>query len=191
MAKEVTLASTLPSVPMAKAVAVAQLVAAGDTVTEACKKHQITVAGYRAALRREPILQEMNDEALSVRNEIYNDMLVNIDLYHSDSKMAAVVSKNIQWVLERNEPEKFGQRLVVDPNNEASKLLAEALNKAIDRIPGAAPVRELITDVAFVEVPKKTPPVNLGETGGAKGLGDALQPVDQSALAQLRALGLI
>jgi hypothetical protein len=177
---------------MAKAVAVAQLVAAGDTVTEACKKHAITVAGYRAALRREPILQEMNDEALSVRNEIYNDMLVNIDLYHSDSKMAAVVSKNIQWVLERNEPEKFGQRLVVDPNNEASKLLAEALNKAIDRIPGAAaPARELITDVTFVDVPKKTPPVNLGGTGGESLGGGAPQPVDQSSLAQLRALGLI
>lgn len=191
MAKEVTLASTLPSVPMARAVAVAQLVAAGDTVTEACKKHAITVAGYRAALKREPILQEMNDEALSVRNEIYNDMLVNIDLYHSDSKMAAVVSKNIQWVLERNEPEKFAARNVVDPNNEVSKLLAEALNRAMDRIPSASPSRELITDVTFVDVSKKTPPVNLGGTGSESLGGGTPQPVDQAALAQLRALGLI
>ena len=172
---------------MAKAIAVIQAVANGDTVHQACRLHGITVAAYRACLKREPELQAMNDEALSVRNEILNDMLINIDLHQSDSKMAAVVSKNIQWVLERNEPEKFAARNVIDPNNEASRLLAEALNKAIDRIPGSLPIAPTITDVSFVDAPKKTPP---GTPGGE--VWEEEQPsVSQTTLDQLRELGFI
>ncbi len=178
---------------MAKAVAVVQLVAAGQTVNEACKLNFITVAGYRALLKAEPMLQAMNDEALSVRNEIFNDMLINIDKHHSDSKMAAVISKNIQWVLERNEPEKFAARLIVDPNNEATKLLAEALNKAIDRVPQAPGAKiPLISDATFETVePKKRPPV--GGTDGQLVLGEIREaaPATLTPLDQLKALGFV
>lgn len=173
---------------MARAIAVVQLVGAGHTVTEACKAHGIAVASYRALLKTEPMLQAMNDEALSVRNEIYNDMLINIDKHQSDSKMAAVISKNIQWVLERNEPEKFAARNVVDPNNEATKLLAEALRMAVTRIPQApgAPLPQ-ITDVTFEEVrPKKRPPT-LGVPAAEAGRREDTL----SSLEQLKALGFV
>jgi len=154
MAKELTLASYLPTVPMAKAIDVIKLVSEGNTVTKACQMAYINTAGLRAACKKEPMLQEMLNEALSARNEYLNDMLINIDELHSDAKMAAVVSKNIQWVLERNEPEKFAGR-TVDPNNENTRLLAEALNKAMDRVPlapGASIPQQSITDVSFVDV---------------------------------------
>jgi len=175
---------------MAKAVSVIHQVAAGLTVSEACKKTYISVAQYRSALKKEPMLQAMNDEAIQVRNEILNDMLINIDLHQSEAKMAAVISKNIQWVLERNEPEKFAARNVVDPNNEATKLLAEALNKAIERVP-LQPGSTLpkFTDVTFEMVGKETPPVS-GEVAGGASLGEGAAPI-LTPYEQLKAAGFV
>lgn len=187
----VTLASTLPSVTMSKAVSVVHLVAAGETVTQACKLNFITVTGFRAACKREPDLQTMLDEAMAIRNDTLNDMLINIHLTHSDARMASVVSKNIQWVLERSEPEKFGARLTLNTENESSRLLAEALNEAIKRVPLPRQNGQTITDVTFVDAPKETPPVwgpaapSLGSTDRQ---GDAPR---LATLDELKALGLI
>lgn len=139
---------------MAKAVDVVTLVAAGETVREACKRAYISATGFNVLVKKEPRLQEMLQEALRFRNEMLADMLVNIDKEVADPRMAGVVSKNIQWVLERNEPDKYGAKLTLQGGGDAaSKLLAEALNKAIDRIP-PSPMSALptITDVTFTEV---------------------------------------
>lgn len=144
---------------MAKAVAVIQMVAEGETVHLACELQFISVASFRSGLKKEVALQEMLDEALRYRNDTLSDMLVNIDKHHSDARMASVISKNIQWVLERNEPEKFGARVTIHGGTEASAALAEALNKAIDRIPVPRGTLVLdnprVTDVTFVDATPK------------------------------------
>lgn len=192
MSNEVaTLASTLPTVTMGKALSVIQKIAEGETVAQACKLNFISVVSFRAAVKREPMLQPMLDEALAVRNDMLNDMLVNIDLHQSDARMASVVSKNIQWVLERAEPEKFGARLTVNTENEASRLLAEALNEAMKRIPLPRNSAPPVTDVTFVDVEKKTPPATWGEpTAQSLGGNVTVQP-KLASLDELKALGLI
>lgn len=151
-----SLASTTPTVDMSRATAVIHLVAEGHTVREACKTHWITPVQLRKLCREEPLLQKMLDEALQLRNEALADMLVNIDQHQADAKMASVVSKNIQWVLERNEPQKFGARLTITQDGEASKALARALNMAIERIPLPTSAAPAITDASF-EIVEPTP----------------------------------
>lgn len=137
MANELTLASLYPAVTQAHVMNVLKLMTEGETLGSACKKLALKPAQIRAAIRKDVVLQELHADALSQRNEMLNDMLVHIDDYQSDSRMASVVSKNIMWVLERNEPEKFGDRTAMsNANDEATKALARALDKALDRIPG-------------------------------------------------------
>lgn len=139
---------------MAKAVAVVQLLATGETLRKACKEHHINVAAFRALVAQEPQLKAMYDEAVEIGNDMLADMLVNIDSECADARMAGVLSKNIQWLLERRQADKFGARVTVQTSNEASKLLAEALNKAIDRIPAvpSLPPPPTVTDVSYVDV---------------------------------------
>lgn len=156
--------------------AVVHLVANGETVTKACEASFIAVSSFKAMLRKEPHLQAMLDEALQMRNDILVDMLINIDKTYSDPKMAAVISKNVQWMLERNEPEKYGQRLTLDHNNQQSKVLAEALAAAVLRIPKPREDVPMITDVTFETVEKNPAP---------------LPAPEGVTLDQLRALGLL
>lgn len=182
---------------MAKALTVVQLVAAGETVHQACEKAFVTVAAFRAAVKREPLLQPMLEEAMEIRNSIMNDMLVNIDKHVPDAKMASVISKNIQWVLERNDPQKFGARVTLEGGNEASKLLALALTESIKRIPMPVEIRPTFTDVSFETVDRKAPPTlgllaaqDGGDTlkGGTPPPAATQKPV---TLDELKALGLV
>lgn len=192
MTKEIaSLASTLPSVPMAVAIAIIQDVATGLTVSKACKNRRMLVPSFRALLKKEPELQAMLDEALKARDDALNDMLINIDEHHSEAKMAAVVSKNIQWVLERSDPTRFAARLTLQSDNEVSRNLAEALNKAMERIPALPQSRPAITDVTFEMVPDKVAaPLGAAPLQVREEQTVASTPQD-AAMEELRRLGLI
>lgn len=171
---------------MGVALAIIQDVATGLTVSKACRQRVMTVVAFRALLKKEPDLQAMLDEALKARDDALNDMLIDIDEHQSDSKMAAVVSKNIQWVLERSDPTRFAARLTLQSDNEVSRNLAEALNKAMERIPTLPQNLPTITDVTFEPVPDKV----------AAPLGAAPQGVigrtpQDAALEELKRLGFI
>lgn len=189
MAKEIaTLASTLPSVPMAVALAIIQDVSTGLTVSKACKNRRLTVVAFRALIKKEPDLQPMLDEALKARDDALNDMLINIDEEHSDSKMAAVVSKNIQWVLERSDPARFAARVTLQTDNEVSRNLAEALNKAMERIPSLPQNLQRITDVTFEPAPDKVAAPSIGETAP---LVRETTVSEDTSYAELRRLGFL
>jgi len=171
---------------MALALAVIQDVATGKTVSRACRDRALAVPAFRALIKKEPDLQPMLDEALKSRDDALNDMLINIDQEHSDSKMAAVVSKNIQWVLERSDPARFAARVTLQTDNEVSRNLAEALNKAMERIPALPQRLQQITDVTFEPVPDK-----VAAPLGAAPLGGEAARSEDASLAELRRLGFL
>lgn len=158
MANDVTLASLYPAVTQAHVLNVFKLMTEGETLVSACKKLALKPVQIRTAIKNSPLLIAMYEEVVAQRNDTLNDMLVNIDEYQSDARMAGVVSKNIQWVLERDDPAKFaGRGAASDINAEATKALAEALNKAMDRVPmptSKAPVIQngKVIDVEVVPV---------------------------------------
>lgn len=180
-----TISSTLPSVTTPKIVAVIHEIGEGVTVAQACQNQFIKVATFYNAVKRDNEVATMFAEALEVGNDVLADMLINIDKHHSDARMAGVISKNIQWVLERRAPKKFGQRVTIENGDSiASKSLAEALNKALDRIPMPANYRP--GDSAIDITPKETaPPFPVAPKFREE------TPLVGTTEAELRALGLL
>lgn len=185
-----SIGSTLPSVKYPVWLAVLQEIANGETPKRACEIHDTTLAALRYHLKQDEELKAMFDDALATGNDALADMLINIDQVHSAPAMAGVISKNIQWYLERRDPTKFGARVQVDMNNNATQKLIGALDAAIARIPMAsAPVIEakMITDVEVLEIVNPLPP-------GAQAKKEAVPastPPQDVPLADLRLLGLL
>lgn len=193
VSKELTLATYFPAVPYAKALDVIGHVAEGDTVTKACAALFITVASFRSACKKEPILQALLEEAMEVHDDLLADLLVNIDSDpngSSDAKMANVRSSNIRFILERRRPAKYGKTAQdANPLDETNRQLAEALNKAMDRMTDLADARrpKTITDVTFVDAPhKEAAPVK-----APQGVWEETQVITQSPLEGLERLRLL
>lgn len=154
-----SIGSTLPSVKFPIMIAIVHLIADGMAPHQACKEQGTTLAAFKHALSIEPDLKTLFDEALETGSEVLADMLLHIDREHSDPRFARIISDNIKWLLERRKPDKYGQRVQVSMENNATKTMMEILDKAIERIPLArAPVGSRFVDVSFEEVDKKTPP---------------------------------
>lgn len=151
-----SIGSTLPSVKYPILLAVLQAIADGDTPSKACKTNGLTLAALKYHLQNDDELRVLFDDALEVGSDALADLLVDIDTVHSNPAMAALISKNIQWVLERRKPDKFGARVQVSMENNVTKTLLGALDAAIHRIPMASPPRvPTIVDVEFEDVPDK------------------------------------
>ncbi len=71
---------------------------------------------------------------MSMAHDAMADALINIDNHEihgqSDPKMAAVVSKNIQWVLERRDAKRYGQRVEHNHTVSADRIITSALELA-------------------------------------------------------------
>lgn len=151
-----SIGSTLPSVKYPILLAVLQAIADGDTPSKACKTNGLTLAALKYHLQNDDELRVLFDDALEVGSDALADLLVDIDTVHSNPAMAALISKNIQWVLERRKPDKFGARVQVSMENNVTKTLLGALDAAIHRIPMASPPRvATIVDVEFEDVGQK------------------------------------
>lgn len=188
---EVSIATYMPAVTFAKALDVIKLVSEGETVLAACETIYIAVQQFRAACKREPALQTMLAEAEETRDDILADMLVDEAKLPSEPKMAAIISANIKFLIERRRPMKYGKvPEAINPDSDQNRLLAEALRAAIDRIPTPPQVLPAITDASFTVVERKEeapvlrPAPVLGETSQT--------PVEAAnGLEELRRLGLI
>jgi hypothetical protein len=189
-----SIGSTLPSVKYPTLMVVLQDIANGETPSNACKTHGTTLASLRYHIKQDDELKALFDDALSIGNDALADLLINIDTVHSAPAMAGVISKNIQWYLERRDPTKFGARVQVDMNNNATLKLVTALDAAIARIPAPAmpalPARA-ITDVEFTDVTpargKKVGAAPLPAPPPALHRQDAAPPLTEE---DLRLLGL-
>lgn len=152
--------STLPSVKYPILMAILQEIADGVTPSEACKKNGTSLASLRYHLAQDEELEALFKDALDVGNDALADQLIDIDKIHSNPAMASVISKNIQWLLERRASARYGARVQVSMENNATKEFLAVLDKAMDRIPTAsAPQVPVITDASFEIVePEKTKP---------------------------------
>lgn len=152
-----SIGSTLPSVKYPILLAVLQMIADGATPSKACKDNGLTLAALKYHLNNDEELKTLFDDALEVGSDALADLLVDIDTVHSNPAMASLISKNIQWVLERRKPDKFGARVQVSMENNVTKTLLGALDAAIHRIPMASPPRvaTVVVDVDFEDVGQK------------------------------------
>lgn len=130
-----SLGSSLPSIKYPLLIEVLHAISDGKTPTRACEERGLTLASLRYAIKADDELAAMFKEALEIGNDALADTLVDIDRVHSEASMANVISKNIQWLLERRNPDKYGARVTVNSENNVSKALVAALDAAIHRIP--------------------------------------------------------
>ncbi len=159
-----SIGSTLPSVKYPILMQVLQKIADGATPRQACLEYGMSLASLKYHLKNDVEMKELFDDALDTGSDALADMLVDIDKVHSNPSMARVISANIQWLLERRKPEKFGARIQVSMNNNATTALISALDKAMDRIPVASVPqvqRAVISDAVF-EIVDPLPPKSKG-----------------------------
>ena len=138
-----------------KVLKVIDLIGQGRTLTSACDAEQIGVATFKKYVAQSPELEVMLDEAVQRGYDAMAEALVEIDRHahygHSDPKMAAVVSKNIMWFLEKRRPKDYGARVAVDVNITADRAITDALTRAKQRALASAPSPAVI-DVTPVHV---------------------------------------
>lgn len=138
-----------------KVLKVIDLIGQGRTLTSACDAEHIGVATFKKYVAQSPELEVMLDEAVQRGYDAMAEALVEIDRHehygHSDPKMAAVVSKNIMWFLEKRRPKDYGARVAVDVNITADRAITDALTRAKQRALASTPAPAVI-DVTPVHV---------------------------------------
>lgn len=127
----------------------------GMTATMACDEANISIPTFEAYINRDPMLQEMYNEADRRGTDAMADALVTIDRHaiygHSDPKMAAVVSKNIQWLLSKRKTKQYGDKMEVTHNITADKAIVAALTAGRKRAE-LAHLESNIIDATFEEL---------------------------------------
>ena len=127
---------TLPIDIVPRVMRVIDYLREGKTLKSACDLAGVSRPAVLAYVRKDEDLSKLFDAALEEADDTLAEILIDIDQVHSDAKMAAVVSKNIQWFLARRRPNKFGDRMIVsNEGSSADRTLVEALREALKRIP--------------------------------------------------------
>jgi len=133
-----------------------RLISEGRTHTVACGQVGITVAAFRKHCKANEELGDALAEADQLSYDAMVDALLEPDahpLYGStDAKVMSIVSKNIQWLVARRDPKRYGERMSVDVNVTADKAITNALMQARRRAIGtttSAPIidAEVVEDV--------------------------------------------
>lgn len=113
------------------------LIGQGNTETIACDSVGLTVAEFRACIRKDDALGYVYEEALQRGHDAMADALLDIQAHSvygtQDAKMAAVVSKNIMWFLARKRPKEYGDHVTITHEITADKIIVEALTRGKDR----------------------------------------------------------
>jgi hypothetical protein len=131
------------------------LVAAGNTIRAALQKTPgITRMQFKRMVAADPNLQAMYAEAVECFKDANFDLLLNIDddpeMGRSDPKMAAVISKNIQFALGALEPDKYGPQVKVTHNVTASQEIIAALTAARARAEGTM-IENNVEDAVLID----------------------------------------
>lgn len=125
------------------------LLSEGRTKTRACDDAGISISTFDSYVKNDPNLQEMYREAEQRSYDAMADALVNIDNHkihgQSDPKMAAVISKNIMYLLSKRRPKEYGERITVDHNVTMDRAIVDALAAGKQRA-------ALTVDASFVDV---------------------------------------
>lgn len=117
------------------------------TITSACQDVGIARSTFLRFVEADPQLRELFVTAENEGFDMLAELMINIDQIHSDAKMAAVISKNIQWFLARKKPREYGDRVSVDVTVTADKAIIGALQAAKARLPHhSGPTLELTAE---------------------------------------------
>jgi hypothetical protein len=109
------------------------------TVTSACFEVGLSYGAFQSALRSSPLLKEMYETALKRGEDVLADVLISIDEYFPDPKMASVISKNIQWLLSRRRRQDYGDHVVVEHTTTRDQVLLKRMEDARERALGNDP----------------------------------------------------
>lgn len=103
----------------------------GYTETAACDEANITVSTFKNYIKKDMVLQDLLVEADQRGKDAMADALVQIDNHHiyghTDPKMAAVISKNIMWLLDKRDNKRFGTKVQYEHNITADRAITDAL----------------------------------------------------------------
>lgn len=131
----------------------------GQTLTRSCRNAGITVRVFKKWVADSQELTDLYEEADTLGYDAMAEALVNIDNHEihgtSDAKMAAVISKNIQWLLERRKPREYGNKVSVEVNIAADRAITDALNRGKQRALAGSAVPLIaaeVVDAIFEEV---------------------------------------
>lgn len=116
------------------------------TITSACQEVGLARSTFMRFVEADPDLRELFETAEREGYDMLAETMLNIDQVHSDPKMAAVISKNIQWYLARKEPKQYGDRVAIDVTIGADKIITAALQAAKARVDHPGPTLELTAE---------------------------------------------
>ena len=151
MTDEVALYSRYP-----QAMLVIERVRAGDTLSIACNLAGLTTTLFKRICNTDPQVHDLYSEAKANGDDILADRLLTLHEEESDPRIVSILSKNIQWLLERRN-KAYSPRVEHNHTHGADKDLIAALHRGRERVMQGAglpalPAPQDIEDVSYVEV---------------------------------------
>lgn len=154
MTKEVALYSQYP-----KAMYAIERLRLGETLTEACKVACITTTAFRRIVATDNAINELYAEAKTNGDDILADRLLTLHEEESDPRLVAILSKNIQWLLERRN-KAYSPRVEHNHTHGADRELIAALSRGRERVMQLAHIKEApsasrsdIEDASYTVIP--------------------------------------
>lgn len=134
---------------------VIDMVGQGRTTTSACDELGVSVASFNRIVSNDDALSSLYHEAEQRGYDALAEALLEIDRHphygSSDSKMASVISRNIQWFLARRDSKRYGDKTIISHEITADKAIIEALSRGKDRAIAVAS-GAVLEDVQYAEV---------------------------------------
>lgn len=127
----------------------------GHTLTAACRVSGIGVATFRRHVSGNKDLQELLATAEQESHDAMADYLVDPfahEIYgYTDAAKAALVSRNMQWLLQRRAPQKYGDKSSIEVTHRADDTLIAAMEAGrLRALALKAPAVEIV-DAEFSE----------------------------------------
>lgn len=115
-------------------------IAQGHTKTAACEMVGVSVRTFNHVVKQDELLAELFEAAEDQSYDVMADSLVNISdntlFGTTDPRLAAVVSKNVQWLLAHRRKKKYGEVVTVEHDIKADKEIIDALQRGRERAEG-------------------------------------------------------
>lgn len=128
MTNEVALYSQYPAAMFA-----IERVRLGETLTVACQSAGITTTAFRRIVAMDNAINELYAEAKANGDDILGDRLLTLHEEESDPRLVAILSKNIQWLLERRN-KAYSPRIEHNHTHGADRDLIAALARGRERV---------------------------------------------------------
>jgi hypothetical protein len=119
----------------------------GRTLTASCDLANITIPAFKRYVDQDETLKDLYADAVERGNDALTDALLDVQNHaiygHTDSKMAAIQSKNIQWVLSKRDPKRFGERIEIKHELSLDRAITDALSAAKTRAVVSLPAPQI------------------------------------------------